>query len=572
MAAETRRQGDAVGGAYAITGTLPTIADVVAFKESTATFDHGYYRFVSHPHLRRLEAELKTRFQCRHCRLAESYQTALLELILCLHPTGRPGRIFVLGSFPEATALADGRFLPACEGDGLSIMTLQDPSRVPADLGRQDILVLGPGADAGPTARIAREHGASVVAAIPTPLSEPPEAQFFVLGLSDVDGGALGGAVLGNADRVMDRLAEQMKRRGPVLSSRVAERLLAGAATGMTGAHTEANARVAETLCRMEGGSRAFLYASGMSAITRVLDLLRAPGKRQIVAVGHLYNDTYQTLRIGETVFLGVAELERLGDAVGSETAAILTETITNPLSDVPDLRLLSRVAHDRGVPLIVDNTIATPINCRPFEIGADYVIHSTTKYLNGTNDHGGGAVIVRDERRARELAERQMLMRDHMSPREAAVLETNLSSVSGRMSRFNANALRIAEFLAGHPGVRRVFYCGLPTHRSHSVARDLLQGFGSVVSFTLREESLDGLRAFYDSPLDGIRKAPSLGSNVTLLCPYTMLTHYADSDEELAEIGLPRFLARISVGCEEECAPIMESLDQALRATVQRG
>jgi cystathionine beta-lyase/cystathionine gamma-synthase len=310
-----------------------------------------------------------------------------------------------------------------------------------------------------------------------------------------------------------------------------------------------------------------------MSAITRVLDALRRPGRSQIVAVGHLYNDTFTSLRLAPrpadeapNVLLGVDELDRLDGAVGEQTAAILTETITNPLSDVPDLELLSWVARAHGVPLVVDNTIATPENCRPFELGADFVIHSTTKYLNGRNDHAGGAIIVRDEQSARLLSDCQALLKDAMSPLEAEALERNLGSLSDRMRRFNENALRVASFLAGHQGVQRVFFNGLQSHRSHATARRLLRGPGSVISFVLARNSSEGLRAFYDSPLSGIIKAPSLGSDMTLLCPYTLLTHYDDTDEELAEIGLPRYLVRISVGCEADITPVLESLEEALQ------
>jgi cystathionine beta-lyase/cystathionine gamma-synthase len=367
----------------------------------------------------------------------------------------------------------------------------------------------------------------------------------------------------------MDRLAQQVKRRGSLLSSRAAARLLRGS-SALAAHEVSANSRVAQALCRLEGGNHAFLYCSGMSAINRVLDILRRPGRSTIVAVGHLYKDTYQTLLNDANQFLGVDELDLLEGRINENTAAILTETITNPLSDVPDLDLLSRVARAHGVPFVVDNTIATPVNCRPFEHGADYVIHSTTKYLNGQNDHGGGAVIVRDSSAAEELAGYQVLLDDQMSCLEAATLEINLGSFQERMGRFNTNAQEVASFLEAHSGVAQVFFNSLPIHRSYSTARRLLRGPGSVISFILARNSWEGLRALYDADLNGIVKAPSLGSDITLLCPYTLLTHYEDSDEELARIGLPRFLVRIAVGCERDLAPVLRSLDEALEASLK--
>ena len=177
-----------------------------------------------------------------------------------------------------------------------------------------------------------------------------------------------------------------------------------------------------------------------------------------------------------------------------------------------------------------------------------------------------GGAVIVREPTYARLLADLRVTWKDPMSPLEAATLEANLPTLGERMARFNANAAAVADFLSAHPGIGRISFNGHPSHRCHATARRILRGPGSVISFTLSDDGKESFRAFYDSPLEGIVKAPSLGSDRTLLCPYTLLTHYADSDETLAAIGLPRHLLRISVGCERDIAPVIGSLAAALR------
>ena len=591
FAMENARQqpGAAVGGDHTITGTLPTLDDVIAFKEGTAELDYGYYRFISHPRLRRLEEELSARFHCRHCRLAESIESALLELLLCLRAPGAKSRIVILEDEGATLPIRDSTFLPACDREGVSVIALEKGQVIPADLVRDDILLVGlrereeEAATRGTAAGPESEQGsaATVVAVmssaegrLPVAPADVPGVKFWVLGLRSANGTAQAGAVLGNADRVMDALRQQMKRRGPILSSRAADCLLDPASCAGDSAATD---RVADHLCRLEGGTRALLYCSGMTAITRVLDILRRPGRSQVVAIGHLYNDTFESLRLAPRAdgeqpnrFLGVDELDSLEKVVGDQTAAILTETITNPLSDVPDLAVLAAMARARGVPLVVDNTIATPENCRPLDLGADYVIHSTTKYLNGRNDHGGGAVIVRSPESARLLADYQALLSDQMSRVDAAVLERNLGSLRERMGRFNENAMKVASFLAGHRGVSTVFFNGLPTHRSYATARRLLRGPGSVISFVLVRDTWAGLRAFYDSRLAGVIKAPSLGSDATLLCPYTLLTHYHDTDAQLAGIGLPRFLVRIAVGCEMDIGPVIASLEEALRASLK--
>jgi cystathionine beta-lyase/cystathionine gamma-synthase len=581
------RQGEPVGGSYAVTGTLPTLDDVIAFKEGTAQFDHGYYRFVSHPRVRQLEAELKSRFGFRHCKLTESVQTAVRELILCLRAAAAPTRVFLLGDEAAPSWLSNPQFLPACDREGVTVSALAAGAfpGAPDSFHRADILlVLGSTPWILSACEAAEQARASVVVVLASGAEhaparpEVPGARFLVLGLRRTTGPDLpeirAGAILGNVDRVMDRLALQVTRRGAILSSRAAESLFGRQSAQRAAARADAAApsRVAAALCRMERGEHAFLYCSGMTAVSRVLDSVRRPGRDQVIAVGHLYNDTYQSLLVAGGHFLGVDELDRLGALVSDRTAAIFTETITNPLGDVPDLDVLSRAARSRGIPLIVDNTIATPENCRPLDFGADYVIHSTTKYLNGRNDHAGGAVIMRDPALAGSLAEDQALLDDAMSYTEAAVLEGRLGSLPERMSRFNANAVKIADFLTGQSGVARVFFNGLDSHRGFATARRFLRGPSSVISFRLFNDTWEGLRAFYDSPLKGILKAPSLGSDVTLLCPYTLLTHHGESDEELESIGLPRFLLRVSAGCEADVSPVIESLREALLLSMNAG
>jgi cystathionine beta-lyase/cystathionine gamma-synthase len=581
--------GSAVGGDHAITGTLPSLEDVTAFADGSARFAHGYYRFVQHPLVRRLEEDLAARYACRHCRLTESAQVALLELVLCVRRSGG-GRVVVCaprGSLPLA---AGAGFLPAIEREELALVHAAGCAAAPLDLGARDILVVDPREEGAPAlVERAAAAGATVIALLasagdqfPPPTAPLPGVKFSVLGLGvgalQREGRARAGAVLGNADRIMDRLALQLKRRGPVLSSRMAK-LILEPRTAVDGDADAAGAprRVRDELCRLEGGTAAFLYCSGMSAITRVLDLLRTPSRPGILAVGHLYKDTFQTLLGGPGRFMGVQELDaasyaRGGEGRGGEMAAVFTETITNPLGDVPDLDLLARVARENGVPLVVDNTLATPLNCRPLDHGADIVIHSTTKFLNGANDHAGGAVVVRDPGLARALADAQAALDDAMPPLEAAVLERRMGTLAQRMQRFNANAARVARFLDGHPGVGSVNYSGLPTHRGHATARRILRGHGSVISLVLARGTREALRAFYDSPLPGITKAPSLGSDVTLLCPYVLLAHSEETDEDLEAMGLHRFLVRIAVGCEQDISPVIAALDEALRAGLRVG
>jgi cystathionine beta-lyase/cystathionine gamma-synthase len=569
-----REESRAVGGEFAVTARLPALSDVVEFEEGTSAPDFGYYRYVPHPYLRAIQERLEAVFGCRHSRLVESREVALLELLLCLRRSAGRTKLCVLRAEGADAPVRDTGFFAPVDEEDFHI------SASAADLGRGDVLVLAAvrgeriSASQLQEAHRAAASGVTVVAVMTEPPPRAPQIEGVKFWVTGLGGERRGGAVLGASDRVMGRLSLAMRRRGPYLSAREAapRHHFQDGDVDPRGAC----ARVSDKLCRLEGGAEAFLYPTGMAAITRVLDLLRRPGRSQVIAVGHLFNDTYESLRLaprkpGEEPnrFLGVDEMDQLPGAITGQTAAILTETITNPLNDVPDIPLLARAAKDRGAALVVDNTIATPLLCRPLSLGADIVVHSTTKFLNGGNNHGGGALIVTRPEHSQGLADLRARWNDAMSPLEAAALEKGMATLAPRMDRFNANAQRIASFLAGHRAVRQLWFNGHPSHRSHAVAQRILGGSSSVISFTLARDTLEGLRAFYDSPLPAVIKAPSLGSDLTLLCPYTMLTHYHDTDEQLQAIGLPRYLLRIAVGCEQDIEPVIASLEEALENSV---
>ena len=156
------------------------------------------------------------------------------------------------------------------------------------------------------------------------------------------------------------------------------------------------------------------------------------------------------------------------------------------------------------------------------------------------------------------------------MSPLESLCLWEHLQDFEQRMRQCNENALKVAEFLDQHPAVEKVHFNGLPSHKCHTVATRLLRGAGSVISFTMKEDHLEVLRTFYNADLKPIHKAPSLGSNETLLCPYTLLAHYHEPDEILHELHLSRYLIRVSVGCEKDVSPVIEALNRGLNAVLE--
>lgn len=573
----SQRSVEPVGGTFAVTATLPTIGDIIDWKEGECAFDYGYYRFIDHPDLRQIQEGLKAHFGVRHGLVYCSLPSAVMELLdyLLLARPGITLKVVSDGAVQDLFPFED-----ALAGLGVPV-TVTAPDRletlVPLSASRDEIVVL---AVSEPSAFLeANDTWFEAVYArrLPTVvvmdrIPEKPIAllprMYVAVPLHHGDAPVTGAAILSNADRQMNEVRERRKQRGPILSSRNAAYFL-GRVPVPDVSYDQA---ILDKLCRLEQAHRGFLFPSGMQAIMTLLTQLRRPGKAQVIAVGHLYTDTYTLLsyarhRIGdvENLFIGVDELDQLPGAITDQTACILTETITNPLNDVPDIPFIVEEAHKRRVPVIVDNTFATPLHCTPLSLGVDYVVHSTTKYFSGRNDHAGGVVLMKENPMADAVAQHQQHWGNTMSPLESEVLWERLQDLEERMHRFQANADRVAAFLEAHPAVERVYYSGLPSHRCHDVARRILRGCGSVVSFVLSRPGLEGLRAFYDAPLAPIVKAPSLGSNRTMVCPYTLLAHYHEPDEVLEEWGLPRYLVRLAIGCEPDIQPVLDALGRGL-------
>ena len=576
LADDLRRHADPVNGPFSVTATIPTLDEIIDWQEGRCFFDFGYYRFIDSPPLYRIQQGLQVHYQIRHCLLYTSFQSAALELLDYLLFT-KPRMRIKLVSDHEAGA-------PFSIESSLSVLKtkvcLVNPARIetflPFSREKDELLVINvrdPGAFIETRESFLKAAKSSRIPIVLLSGGFPPKERgsrlinYWVFPMNKASDEVGAGAILSNLDRQMEELKKLRIQRGPILSSRDAAFFLGESELPAESRKEE----LIERLCEMENARYGFLFPSGMQAISTLMNLLRRPEKAKIIAIGHLYTDTYALLthakqRIPvENRFIGVDEMDQFQNALSDQIAAIITETITNPLNDVPDLESILERARAHQIPVIVDNTFATPSNCKPLQLGVDFVVHSTTKYLNGTNDHGGGVILLNDAEMVTRIRLYQQQWGNDLSSQESAVLWEQIQDFEKRMQRFQANALQVSEFLQKHPGVDRLYFHNLPSHRSYHVSRRLLKGPGSVMSFTLKRPGLEGLRQFYDAPLLHILKAPSLGSNQTILCPYTMLAHYHESDECLDAIGLPRYLIRLSVGCEEQIKPVIDSLDQAL-------
>jgi cystathionine beta-lyase/cystathionine gamma-synthase len=331
------------------------------------------------------------------------------------------------------------------------------------------------------------------------------------------------------------------------------------------------NSALETAVAALEGGEAALSYGSGMAAIHGALLGAGARAGTHVVAARDVYGATYALLSrllAGQgitTHFVDSADLDAVAATVDKvRPTAVLVEIISNPLLKIADVPRLAGLAHATGAVLIVDNTFATPYLCRPLAHGADYVVHSATKYMGGHGDVLGGVAVTSAERRT-ALNEINKLIGGNLGPQEAWLILRGLKTLPLRMQRQCANAAHIATWLAAHPRVCHVYYPGLPSHPQHTLAAALLErnGFGAMISFDLRDGSKEAVFRFMET-LQLILPATTLGDVYSLVLYPAMSSHRALDPEVRRRIGIGDGLVRLSVGIEDP-ADIIADLDQAL-------
>jgi cystathionine beta-lyase/cystathionine gamma-synthase len=318
-------------------------------------------------------------------------------------------------------------------------------------------------------------------------------------------------------------------------------------------------------LAAIENGRAGFAFASGMAATGAVMTLLSAGD--HVVVTDNTYGGTYRlferVLRKSQLDFTYVdtSDLDAIRDAIRPTTRMLFVETPTNPVLRLTDLAGAAEVAHARGVTVVVDNTFASPYVQRPLDFGADIVVHSTTKFLNGHSDSvGGAAIAVRDDH-IEWLTFVQNAEGAILGPMDAWLVLRGTKTLPLRMERHNANALRLAEFLAAHPKVARVHYPGLPTHPQHALAQRQMRGFGGLIAFELG--SLARARTLLNS-VRLMALAESLGGVETLISHPASMTHASVPPERRQQIGITDDMVRVSVGVED-IDDLQQDLAQAL-------
>jgi cystathionine gamma-lyase/cystathionine beta-lyase/cystathionine gamma-lyase/homocysteine desulfhydrase len=323
--------------------------------------------------------------------------------------------------------------------------------------------------------------------------------------------------------------------------------------------------RLETNLASLEGGVAARVFASGMAAVTAFCQMMKAGD--HVVAGDNLYGGTPRFFnqvmaKFGVTfTYVDTKNPENVAAAVQGNTRYVFLETPTNPLMALTDIAAVSKLAHAKGAEVIVDNTFMSPYFQRPLELGADMVMHSTTKFLNGHSDGLGGVIVCSTAAQAELLAFLQKASGGILSPFESWLILRGVKTLAVRMQQHDINGRAVAEYLRKHPKVEKVLYPGLTEHPQHELAKRQMKGFGSMITF--ETGSLENAKKMLKQVKVCVL-AESLGGVETLISHPASMTHAALGAEGRAKIGLTDGMVRISVGIEE-VADILADLEQAL-------
>ncbi|MFC1530386.1 trans-sulfuration enzyme family protein [Gemmatimonadota bacterium] len=324
-----------------------------------------------------------------------------------------------------------------------------------------------------------------------------------------------------------------------------------------------------KTVTLLEGGEEGIAFASGMAATSAVIFAL-CEGGQNLVLCEPVYGGTHSLAesilpRVGiEARMVDALDLDVVRDSIDENTGLIWIETPANPTLKIVDIAAIAEIAAERGVPMAIDNTFATPYYQRPLELGANIVMHSCTKYISGHGDVIAGIVVCDEETGAKIRAESLRDLGGCLGPMDAFLLIRGLKTLPVRMEQHSRNGALIADWLAEHPKVERVDYPGREDHPQHEIAARQMSGYGGMVTFYLKGGRAEGAKFLNNLKLCTL--AVSLGDTDTLIEHPASMTHSTYAAEELVKFGITENLIRISVGLEH-MDDIVADLEQALAA-----
>jgi methionine-gamma-lyase len=326
-----------------------------------------------------------------------------------------------------------------------------------------------------------------------------------------------------------------------------------------------------ESLATLEGGFDASATATGMAAVTTIYTAL-LDKDAHVVSTASIYGPSRTVLenefsRFGVRAdFVDTSDIRNVEEALRPETKLLFVETPANPTLAVTDLKACARIARDRGITLVVDNTFSSPLLQNPLALGADVVMHSLTKFINGHSDVVGGAIIAREQALHQRLRKVLVLMGGTMDPHQAWLVLRGARTLALRVEKSQENAAKLAPWLATHPKVAWVNYPGLESHPQHALAKEQMRGFGSMICFGLHGGYEAGRRMINAVRLCTL--AVSLGGIESLIQHPASMTHAGLPKEHREMAGITDDLIRLSVGCEG-VEDIRADLEQALEKAV---
>ena len=319
-----------------------------------------------------------------------------------------------------------------------------------------------------------------------------------------------------------------------------------------------------ETLAGLENAEMAWAFCSGMAAETA---LFLTHGREGIVCIGDAYGGTLELLA-SQLPLLGIptqlilgSEIGRLDELLAAGAKLVFFETPTNPTLELLDIQAICAKAHAHGAMVVVDNTFASPVNQRPLELGADFVVHSATKYLGGHSDLTAG-VLMGSKELLMPVWHWRKNLGSMISPEVASLLSRSLRTVVIRVQQQNISAQAVAEAMARHPKIARVYYPGLPDFPGYELAKKQMHGFGGMLSIDVKGNGVDATRVADRLHLFAL--APSLGGAESLVTQPCTTTHHGLAPEERTRRGISGAMLRLSVGLEDS-ADLIADLEQAL-------
>jgi len=332
--------------------------------------------------------------------------------------------------------------------------------------------------------------------------------------------------------------------------------------------HNATRFALERNLASLEGGRHGLCFSSGLGATNTLMQTLSSGD--HVVAGNNLYGGTYRMFervfrRFGlEFTYVNGARAEEVEQAFTPRTRLVFVETPTNPMMALTDIAAVAAIAHRHGAKLVVDNTFMTPFFQRPLELGADVVMHSVTKYLNGHSDMIGGALITSDEALHEQLRFLQNASGAVPGPMDSWLALRGTKTLAVRMKRHEENARELAEFMTTQKAVSAVFYPGLRSHPQYELARRQASGFGGMISFIAGDGSLESGRRVFDR-FTLFTRAESLGGVESLVCHPASMTHASVPRETRLAMGFADGLLRLSVGIED-LVDLRADLDHALQ------